>query len=580
MKTNPKYALALLISIAALGFILVLQLDRPTGVRGKSPARPATGDLPPEALVAQDVALSDPAVIALTTGRRTEVFSVIETGNQYTLTSQACARTDCRQVNIYNFDENILIAAIVDVETQRVLDLLEMPGQLPAGNDRLHEVAVQAIMNAPEVEAQLGWAPAREDIYLNPSTLGGTDCGTVHPCLAAVFPVGDRLLWAHVDLTTELFAGIGWTEAPLELEGGFIEFVPEGGCPTPGNVNRDGWQMDYSVTSTDGLRLDDVRFNNIEVMTSAKLAEWHADYGLSGFVDAIGCGSGGGQFAIFPYGITLVLDLLDGSQNVIGFEIVQDFRMGNWGAFCNYRYEQHYQFFQDGRFRVVGGAYGKGCDTVSIYRPLIRIDLAINGDASDQFASWDGAVFTDDLTEFWASQTTNVSLEGYAWLVKDTPADYGFYIEPGQGHFGDGGRGDNAFIYVVQHHANEGDADLAAVGTCCNDDHEQGPDEFINGEPIESQNLVLWYIPQFFTVVDGPPAPIDYYCWTITGEPDPETYPCFGGPMFHPFGFDGATPTPTATATATPTPTPTPTATSTPPSPPNTWIYLPVVIKE
>src|SRR5690606_26213525 len=67
---------------------------------------------------------------------------------------------------------------------------------------------------------------------------------------------------------------------------------------------------------------------------------------------------------------------------------------------------------------------------------------------------------------------------------------------------------------------------------CCNDDHIQGPHLFVNGENIADENIVIWYISQMETVV----APPDYYCWTVSGEPNPETYPCFGGPMFHPFG--------------------------------------------
>jgi hypothetical protein len=578
MKTGLRISL-LAVAILVLGSFLFQQLNRPTGVRGKSPALPLGGTLSPGDQLAQDLALSDPDVIAQTVGRRSEVFSVVETGNQYTDRSEACASADCRQVNIYNFEENVLIAAMVDIDARRVLDVLVMPGQLPAGNARLHEVAVQLIMNEPEVTAQLGWTPAREDVYLNPSTLGGTDCGTIHPCLGAVFPIGDQLLWAHVDLTTETFAGIGWTDAADE-EGTFVEFNPDGGCPPAGEAIRDGWDMDYSVTPTDGLRINDVKFDGFQVMANAKLVEWHADYGLSGFVDAIGCGSGPGQFSIFPYGDTEVLDLVDGGQNVIGFELVQDFRMGNWGSGCNYRYEQHYQFFQDGRFRVVGGAFGKGCDTDGTYRPLIRIDLAIGGDENDRFATWDGVQWANELVEFWQLQNTAVTPEGFAWRVKDTVSDFGFYIEPGQGHFGDGGRGDDAYIYVVAHHSNEGNADMGAVGSCCNDNQQQGPHNFINGESINGANLVLWYVPQFVTVVDGPPTPVDYYCWTVSGEPNPETYPCFGGPMFHPFGFDSITPTPSPTVTPTMTPTPTETPTTTPPPPPNTWIYLPIAIKE
>jgi hypothetical protein len=27
------------------------------------------------------------------------------------------------------------------------------------------------------------------------------------------------------------------------------------------------------------------------------------------------------------------------------------------------------------------------------------------------------------------------------------------------------------------------------------------------------------------------------YCWTVSGEPNPETYPCWMGPMFTPFSI-------------------------------------------
>ena len=42
---------------------------------------------------------------------------------------------------------------------------------------------------------------------------------------------------------------------------------------------------------------------------------------------------------------------------------------------------------------------------------------------------------------------------------------------------------------------------------------------------------MLWYVPQLVT--DGEEG--SYYCWTVSGEPNPETYPCWAGPMFIPF---------------------------------------------
>ena len=578
---KPIYRIALLLfGIAILAGVLVWQLQQPEGARGKSPALPITMGDDPENQLAQDLALTDGRVIDYTAGRRAEVFSILEVGSHYPASAAACADSDCRQVDIYNFDENFTLSVIVDIEDREVLEVLHQPGILAVANKRMVDVAIRIIREAPEVIAELGYQPAVENVYPMPASLAGTECGSTHPCVAANFQLGDRIFWAHVDLTTETLAGTGWSPAPAE-DWETVSYVPQG-CPPSGSVNRDGWELDHSVTASDGLRLADVTFNGVPVLTSVKLVEWHADYGSSGFVDATGCGGGGGgKFSIFPYGDTQVLDILDDNQNVIGFEVVQDFRMSSWGQTCNYRYEQHDQFYLDGRFRIVGGAYGKGCGTNSMYRPLIRIDLAVGGDAGDLFSTWDGSVWVDRLTEFWLLQSPPYTLENYAWKVTDQISQQGYYIEPGQGQFGDGGRGDDAFIYVVQHHAAEGDANMSAVGSCCNNNQQQGPDTFLNSESINGQNIVLWYVPQFQTDV----TPGKEYCWTIQGEPNPITYPCFGGPMFHPFSLPitpTVTPsaTATATATSTATSTPTPTATMTPGPPPDNWIYLPIAPKD
>ena len=531
MKTAVRYSL---ISLAAVILIAVVavRLNKPDSARGKSPAQPLSTGASPEDLLAQDIALSDPAVIARTTGRRSEVFGVSDVGAQYPASAAACAAAECRQVDIYNFRENELLSVIVNVDAREVAAVLVQPGILPVANERLTELAINIIMEAPEVAAELGAPPRLEDIAPMPSSLAGTDCGDTHPCLGATFRLGDRFLWAHVDLTTESLAGIAWSPAPAE-EGPAIFHSPSA-CPEPGTISRAGWQMNHSVTPSDGLRLEAVTWNGVPVLTSAKLVEWHADYGSSGYVDATGCGGGGGgKFSISPFGPTQVLDMEDESGSLVGFEVVQDFRMSNWGSSCNYRYEQHFQFYQDGRFRIVGGAYGKGCGTNAIYRPLLRIDLAAGDDPNDLFSTFDGTGWVDRTEEFWLLQDGPYTPENYAWKVTDTVSGRGFHIEPGIGQFSDGGRGDDAYIYVVQHHPEEGDANMNAVGSCCFNDHRQGPHGFLNNESIDGENLVLWYVPQYVTDV----TPDNEYCWTIQGGGNPITFPCFGGPMFHPFGY-------------------------------------------
>lgn len=538
MKRNILLRIFFLAVLAALPASLILnQLLEPASVaRGKSPAAPLADGLTPEQQQAQDLALADSRVQAYTTGRRSEVFSVQPVGQQFTQASSACATADCHQVNIYLWNENAAVVAIVDVTAQVVRDVLYQPGIHPGINERLVAVAREIVRNDPQVAEILGHQPTDEELEMPPmeGNAPGTSCSGEHICYAYTFNMGDRILWAFVDFHEETLAALRWTLITPESDQGMAHTPDQGTCPINGSVNRDGWSMQYEVSGTDGYRVFSVTYNGIPVLTNVKLAEWHADYGGSGYVDSTGCSPSGG-FPIYPYGPTQELDILDDQSNIIGFELVQDFRMGNWGNSCNYRYEQHVQFYEDGRWRVVAGAYGKGCGTNAIYRPLVRIDAAANGDANDTFALWNGSQWVDQTNELYRTPYAgpngphSYTTEGYAWRVVDQ-SGMGYYLEPGQGQFGDGGEGDDAFIYVAQHHPNEGDTDLGAVGSCCNDDHNQGPQQFLNNESISDENIVIWYVPQMVTDASGP----DYYCWTLQGEPNPITYPCFAGPMFVP----------------------------------------------
>ncbi len=501
--------------------------------RGKSPSVPLADGLTPEQVLAQDLALADARVQQYTVGRRSEVFGVRQVlADQYTAASTACKTADCRQVEIYLFDENAAVTALVNLDTQTVLDVLYLANMQPGINKRLADRAIDIAINAPEVIDALGYKPTAEGLAAVPAGVRGTVCAHQHLCAAPTFKQNGRFLWAFVDLTDDRLLTVQWTEAGED--GSTVPFTPEG-CPPPGSVTRDGWSLLHEVTGTDSMRIYDVTYNGVPVATSIKLVEWHAAYPGFGFVDATGCGGGGGGFPIYPYGNTQVLDLLDGQSNIIGFEVVQDFRMGSWGSGCNYRYEQRIQFFADGRFRTASLAYGQGCGTNATYRPLVRVDIAVNGDASDSFAYWDGSQWLTQANELYRTPYDGPNgphasdANGHAWRITDQ-SGAGYYLEPSVGQFGDGSEGDAPFVYAVTHHANEGDTDLGVIGTCCNSDHTQGPHNYVNNEALENQNIVLWYIPQMVTDASPP----DYYCWTLQGEPNPITYPCWSGPMFVP----------------------------------------------
>ncbi|WP_420645699.1 hypothetical protein [Candidatus Leptofilum sp.] len=537
-----------------VSLLLVWELGQTAvSVRGKSAPLPLETAITTEQQEAQSLALADPRVQELTSGQRSEVFGVRRMGQQFTQASAACATAVCYQVEIYSFDENFTVTAVVDTDAGVVHDVLHQPNMQPGINQRLASRALQLALNDPGVIEALGYRPEQADMAPVAAGLRGSTCDQGHLCAGPTFRVGNRILWAIVDLTTETVTALRWTN--VSDDGSFIPYKPDGDfCPQSGTASRDGWELSYETTGTDGLRVYDVTFQGRTVLTSASLPEWHVDYNgeytFPGFFDVTGCGGSGGGFPIPPFGETEVLDLLDGST-VIGFEVVQDFRMSQWGAACNYRYGQRYQFFADGRFRVVVGAYGRGCgDDVEweqpVYRPVIRIDVAVNGDANDGFAIWEGTQWAFQDTETYRTPYDSpgfgphqLTANNEAWLLVDG-SGHGYTIEPGLGQFGDGGMDDTPFIYITQHKPEEGDTDLPIFSPpgpsyCCNDDHLQGPDIFVNDEPI-GDNIVFWYVPQLTT--DRVPAAEDgdgLFCWTVNGEPDPETYPCFAGPMFHPF---------------------------------------------
>ncbi len=524
----------------AMVFVVSGQLSTTQSVTGKAPAAPLSEGISPEQQLAQDLALSDTQVQAYTVGRRSEVMGVGLVGLHYTPAASECATADCRQVTIYNWDENVTITAIVNVDSRSVLDVLHLPASHPGINKRLVDLSQQLVLNDPGVAEVLGFQPTVDDLAFAPmeGDAPGTSCEGIHLCVAYTFDQNDRMLWAWIDLTDEKVAGLRWTSVnPGENELYNNTSVFNEGCPPSGSVNQDGWTMEHDVTGSDGLRVFNIKYNGNDVATSIKLAEWHADYGNTGYRDSTGCGGGGG-FPIYPYGNTQVLQITDGFQ-APGFEIVQDFRMSSWGNSCNYRYEQRIQFFADGRFRTVSGAYGKGCGTNALYRPLVRIDIAVDGDANDTFALWESGQWVDQTTELYRTPYNSsngpheMDSNGYAWRIMDQGGN-GFYMEPSQvDTFGDGSRGDDNFIYAVLHKPAEGDSDLSAtIGSCCNDDHQQGPHQYVNGESIDNTNIVLWYVPQMDT--DATDGGDGYYCWTLQGEPNPVTYPCFTGPMFVP----------------------------------------------
>jgi PKD repeat protein len=540
---NRKILLPTIVLAVILIFVILLAADFFTGIDmiqpvvGKGSAVPLEDVSNPQRQLAQELALADARVLHHTSGSRTEVFSIRQMHGQHTPDNHVCETAVCYQVEIYNFDRNATITAIVDVDAATVRDVFTLDNSQPGINKRLSDLAIELASNDSRVIEALGYRPHQAGVAPVIADRPGTSCDGSHLCAGLVYHESERVLWVIIDLTLEEVVFVEWAETAPAPPQAAPPFVAQS-CPEPGSVERNGWSLSYHTSNWDGLRVHDVSYNGMPVVNNIKLAQWNVRYSSSsGFRDVTGCNSGGGGYHIYPYGETQVEDLLDDESNVIGFVVIQDFRMSNWGNNCNYRYEQHLQFFNDGRFRVVSAAFGRGCQQLGTYRPLVRIDIAIDGSANNNVATWGGTDWQPHQTEFWQLQGGPYTDEGYKWLVYNENG-IAYHIEPGQGQFEGSPEPDNAYIYVVKHHVNEGDFDLPVMGSCCNDDHQQGPHNFVDGESIENENLVIWYVPAMPKNGASPP----YSCWTVSGEPNPETYPCFSGPMFVPANLPSVAP--------------------------------------
>lgn len=463
-----------------------------------------------------------------------------------------CTPDQCFRVEMYNYAHNLTTIAFVDLASNEVVfvnHLLDVQPEIPPV---LADLAAQIAIHSPEVQAALGLEPEADTAVMpNVKTaLNGTLCErSNHLCVAPTFIQGERALWAIVDLTDQQLVGIRWTE--LGESGGTAvterslqnEIVYQEYCQQSQTLSQDEWQMTYMLTSSDGLKLTDVTYQGQPVMNSAKLVDWHVSYSGSdgfGYSDAVGCPIFSSA-AVVAFNGPMVEPIVQNGETV-GFALVQDFRSTEWPVPCNYRYEQRYEFYNDGRFRVVAGNHGRGCGDNGTYRPVLRLDIAASADGQDNFAEWDGQSWTVWTEEGWQLQDENTMFTPEGYQYKWTGADgRGYFIEPGQGQFADNGRGDNAFVFVTKNDPgrDEGESDLASIGSCCNTDFQQGPEQFLTEpESIENENLVLWYVPQ----LENEATPGQEYCWADTvienGVSVARSWPCFAGPMFVPFLSD------------------------------------------
>lgn len=532
---------------------LALSVQKDAAPVGPPVIKLLSGDLDAKQRRAQAIAAVHPSLARASrdpvsgAALRTEVFAVYPARVSDVPKGASCPEAQCYRVDIYSFAYNMTFSLIVDLVDEQVLSALRQQGAQAELPNYLAERAIEIARADPEVVASLGSRPGPSDALManTKTALNASSCErSRHLCVAPTFIMDDVAVWVIVDLTEERVVGVRWTEVG-KLAGGAIteeslktEEVFDRYCKAPTHLEKDGWVLDYILTSSDGLQVSDVSFRNQPVLRSAKNVDWHVSYSSRegfGYSDAVGCPMFSSA-SVQAYGGPDLLPLGDQGQRT-GFVLVQDFRQMGWPLPCHYRYEQRYEFYRDGRFRIVAGNLGRGCGIDGVYRPVLRIDLAPNGQGM-QVARWNGNAWQPWDTEGWLAQDDGMTdtAQGYALRV-DTGSGRGYYVVPGKGQFSDGGRGDHAYMYVTRYHSDEGDADMVTIGPCCNADHEQGPEKFIGAIPESTagQDLVLWYVAR----QQNDHRTGHEYCWADNVLRDgvyvPKAWPCYVGPMFVPF---------------------------------------------
>lgn len=454
---------------------------------------------------------------------------------------KACKTRDCLRMEIYNYAHNGTLIVTVDKSRMEAVHKVYYPQMQGDLNEELADLAIHIAIMDTLVQEAYGDELRKEDGVMQgtKTSLNRTKCQrSGHLCAAPTFVKGDKALWAIVDLADLQVAGVEWTDVgrtgmPVTQRSAQNDRVMLELCDRENVYHRDDWKFKYNMTRSDGMKVYDVEFRDQQLIKSIKTVDWHVSYSDRkgfGYSDAIGCPEFS-MAAVIAVELPSFVPLIEG-KDTIGFKMTQDYYSKDWPMPCAYNYRQEFEFFRDGSFRPKIASIGRGCGTDGTYRPVTRV--ALNAENQSFYVAQDtGWIHWKE--EQWFREDELFPYRDDVYLAKWVQGDKAFWIESNQGQFGDGSRGDKAFFYVTVDHPDkiEGEGDLPTIGPCCNTDHRQGPEKFINEESLENEELVFWYVPELKN--DGRKG--KEYCWAesvlVNGKYEAKIYPCFSGPKFN-----------------------------------------------
>ena len=503
----------------------------------------------------RDLALADETFAATLAGRETEFLSAVRlsAGEARYWKDQGCGRLNCAYLTFYNYSDGGTIEAVINLDRAQVVGQWTNAVARPGGSSEVLPRAIRIAAADAQVRAVLGDDLGAMDPAMIPMSGWLVDDACREEwCVDLTFhdPAGTgRVYHVFVNLEQEVVARTFYTRARADRSA--ARPLAQRDAFTDGCHQAHGWSVCWEMTANDGINFRDATYNGQTIFSSAKIGQIEAWYPSwpGGYRDEIGFAA-----TVPPFGDTLINDLGD------GFEVRQIFtEFTRWpNCICCYRYEQVLRFFSDGRFELRFISHGPGCDDISIYRPFWRVDIDLEGPENDQVWLFEEAQWREMTEEFETFPVVEgLSPEGHKLATFDGDLHYRWSMART-----DPLGLDEGYLFLLQHREQEGDGPI----TTGPGDTFIPPRQWIDGDPLSGENVVLWHVPLLKTKKGGP--------WWCMPDPDPDFSPCEAILRADPTGEirqptaeeaaallaqSAATPTP-----ADPTPPPAPTATPRP----------------
>lgn len=465
---------------------------------------------------------------------------------------QGCDQLNCAFVTFYDYTNEGTLEAVVNLDQDEVIAHWTNAGARPGGSSRVLPKAVAIAAADPQVRAILGDDIGVVDPAMIPMSgwLVDDDCREDW-CVDLTYhdPSGTgRVFHVFVNLEEETVARTFYTRARPDRSA--AKPLAQRDAFTDGCHEQDGWNVCWEMTANDGINFRDATYNGRLVFSSAKIGQIEAWYPSwpGGYRDEIGFAA-----TVPPFGGTEITDVEGGFQ--IGQIFTEFTRWPN--CICCYRYEQIIRFFADGGFELRFLSHGPGCDDLSIYRPFWRVDLDLDGPEDDKVWLFEGVQWSEMAEEFETFPIVeDLSPEGHKLATFDDDMHYRWTMERT-----DPLGLDEGYLFLLQYNELEGEGPI----TTGPGDTFIPPRQWIDGQPLSGENIVLWHVPLLNTKKGGP--------WWCMPDPEPEFSPCEAilradpaGEIVQPTAEEAAalqaqsatTPTPAPTAVTAPTATPRP----------------------